>query len=236
MKKIIILLSVLTVIFIFQNTGLTQGYTPPIVSMGFTLDASLAMHDAYGTNFEDPNTYAMMWGRGIGIHGKIGLGSRGNHRIFVGGSYNKFVNSGEDSKSPITNEPVTGNMTNYNFWSGFLGYEYAFNARCRNKQFLGFGGSVTLINSQPGTIDFDDALRFGAYINVGYEMVLDPTFKTGLFLGLRYHLTNLFNHEKGGRTMNDGEGNPPPTFWRRVGYISVTLGFNFYLGTKMIKR
>jgi len=32
--------------------------------------------------------------------------------------------------------------------------------------------------------------------------------------------------------MNDGSGDGGPTYWRRVGFLSLNLGFNFYTGVK----
>ncbi len=237
MRKFKLILLAGFVFLIFLNNALSQGYTPPMFTIGLTGEGSFAMHDAYGTNLSDTlRTYGMMWGRGVGIHIKFGLGNRKNHRIILAGTYNKFINSGSSSKSFVEPNPKVGNRTNYNIWTGMLGYEYCFNSRCRNKQFFGFGATANLINAQPGAIDFDDAFRLGVYVNAGYEMVLDPKFKTGIFIGVKYNLANILGQENGPRKMNDGAGTPGPGFWRRFGYISLNLGFNFYTGTKMIKK
>ncbi|MCX7832695.1 MAG: hypothetical protein N2490_00575 [Ignavibacteria bacterium] len=237
MNKINYLLIGVFIVLIFLSKAFSQGYTPPMFTLGVTAEGSFAMHDAYGTNFHDSlRTYGMMWGRGVGIHIKFGIGTRKNHRIVLMGTYNKFINSGSASKSFIEPNPKAGRRTNYNIWTVMLGYEYCFNSRCRNKQFLGCGVTGNLINAQPGAIDFDDAYRLGIYANAGYELVLDPKFKTGIFIGLKYNLANIIGHENGPRKMNDGTGSPGIGFWRRFGYISLNLGFNFYTGTKMIKK
>lgn len=237
MKNLKFILLAGLVILIFYSNASSQGYTPPMFTLGVTAEGSFAMHDAYGTNFSDSlRTYGMMWGRGVGIHIKFGIGTRKNHRIVLMGTYNKFINSGSASKSFIEPNPKAGLRTNYNIWTVMLGYEYCFNSRCRNKQFLGFGVTGNLINAQPGAIDFDDAYRLGIYANAGYELVLDPKFKTGIFIGLKYNLANIIGQENGPRKMNDGTGSPGIGFWRRFGYISLNLGFNFYTGTKMIKK
>ena len=239
MGKVKHFIIVMAFVFIGSSCTFAQGYTPPSVVLGVMGRGDFAMHDAYGTNFNDPSTKGMMWGRGIEIYGKIGLGVKKNHRITLGASYDKFINSSSEGKSYFSSNPKAGEETNYNFWSAYLGYEYCFSARCRTKQFIGGGVSGHLINSQPGAYDFDDAYRVGFYVDGGYELVLDPKFKTGVFIGFKYNLFNVFGTESDSeRKLNDGANTSTiygPDFWRRMGAITLTFGFNFYLGTKMVK-
>jgi len=230
------LLLALFLFLILPALGHSQGFTPPTFVIGATADGLFAVHDAYGTDFNAVNsTYGMMWGRGASIYGKFGLGMRGNHKITLSAGYSKFINSGASGKTFFEQNPKSGLQTNYNIWTGSLGYEYTFNARCRNKQFVGLAASVNLINAQPGAIDFDNALRFGLIGSAGYEIVLDRNFNYGLLFMFKYHLMNIFGQENGVRKMNDGSGSPGPGWWRRVGSISLHIGFNFYFGTKQIK-
>jgi len=239
MKKLYFFFGVITLVIMSSGNIKAQGFTPPTFILGIQGQGSFAMHDAYGTNFNDPNTIGMMWGRGLEIHGKLGFGNTKNHRMTLSASYDKFVNSSSAGKSPFSSNPKAGEKTNFNIWSAYLGYEYCFSARCRTKQFVGGGVSGHLINSQPGAFDFDDAYRVGLYVDGGYELVLDPKFKTGIFLGFKYNLMNIFFQEKDTpNKLNDGSNTDAaygPDFWRRIGTVTLTLGFNFYLGTQMVK-
>ena len=94
--KVLVIFAALFVLII-SNDAFSQGYTPPTVTLGASFDGSFAIHDAYGTDFSkgnNGNTYGLMWGRGGSLYAKIGLGMRKNHRIVIGGTYAKFINSG----------------------------------------------------------------------------------------------------------------------------------------------
>ncbi|HPS65308.1 MAG TPA: hypothetical protein PK447_07030 [Ignavibacteria bacterium] len=240
MKLINSVFIVLALVLLYSAISYAQGFTPPSVILGIEGRGCFAMHDAYGTNFNELNTIGMMWGRGVEINGKLGLGVKKNHRITLGASYDKFINSSSAAKSFFTQNPRAGEQTNFNIWSGYLGYEYCFSARCRTKQYIGGGVSGHLINAQPGAFDFDDAYRVGFFLDGGYELVLDPNFKTGIFIGFKYNLLIVFGTQHDTeRKLNDGANTSGqtygPDFWRRIGSLTLTLGFNFYLGTKMVK-
>ncbi|MFA5405470.1 MAG: hypothetical protein WC358_11100, partial [Ignavibacteria bacterium] len=223
-------------IFIVESIN-AQGFTPPKMIFGISLDGNFATNDAHGTNFKnDPNVYGMIWGRGISLNSKFGLGIRKNHRITLGATYNKMVNI-EDAMIPFfvfapsdPNKP----FTSFNIWTGALGYEYAFNPRCKSKQYLGFAFTGNYIVTTTGSYydSFENSFRVGMQITTGYEFVLDKNFKTGLSIGLKYNLTNILGTTNGPNTFNDGAGTGGPTYWRRIGILSINLGFNFYTGVK----
>ena len=238
MKSITILLLVLMLsVFVIQDSY-SQGFTPPKVVYGLSLDGNFATNDAHGTNFtNDKNVYGMIWGRGISLYTKVGLGVRKKHRLTVSATYNRMVNT-EEAMIPFfvfqPSDPLK-KFTSFNFWTGALGYEYAFNPRCKSKQYLGFAITGNYIVTTTGSYydTFKNSFRLGAQITTGYEFVLDKNFKTGLAIGLKYNLTNILGTENGDATsLNDGSGTGGPTYWRRIGILSINLGFNFYSGVE----
>jgi hypothetical protein len=240
MKKFTILLFLIIVTTLFIRDTYAQGFTPPKVIIGLSLDGNFATNDAHGTNFTtDPNVYGMIWGRGLSLYTKIGMGIRKNHRITISATYNKMINT-EDNNVPfltVTPSDPLKKYTNYNIWSGALGYEYAFNPRCKSKQYLGFAVTANYLTCTQGSYApkfFDPAFRIGAQISTGYEFVLDKNFKYGLSLGLKYNLENIIGKSNGviGVDLNDGPDVPGPTFWRRIGVLSINIGFNFYTGVE----
>jgi hypothetical protein len=237
MKKVLILSIILIVsVFIIQDT-FAQGFTPPKAIFGISFDGNFATNDAHGTNFTtDPNVYGMIWGRGISVYSKIGLGIRKNHRITIAATYNKMINTEQNNVPFFTFVPNDGTkFTNYNIWSGAFGYEYAFNPRCKSKQYLGFAVTTNYFTSSTGSfIKFDPAFRIGAQISTGYEFVLDKNFKYGLSLGLKYNLQNIIGKSNGaaGVDLNDGPDNLTASFWRRIGILSINLGLNLYSGVE----
>lgn len=240
MKRIIVLLTVLIVsVFIVQSTY-SQGFTPPKVVLGFSLDGNFATNDAHGTNFKnDPNVYGMIWGRGLSISSKIGFGVRRNHRMTITATYNRMVNT-EEVMFPFfvfAPDDPTKAYTSFNIWTGALGYEYAFNPRCKSKQYIGFAFTGNYITTTEGSFyaAFENSFRMGMQITTGYEFVLDKNFKTGLAVGLKYNLANIFGTKNGNGTLNDGAGQGGPTYWRRIGILSINLGLNFYTGVKPYK-
>jgi len=238
MKSTIILLFVLIVSVFIVNDSYSQGFTPPKVTLGLSLDGNFATNDAHGTNFtNDPNVYGMIWGRGISIYSKFGMGVRKNHRLTINATYNRMVNTEEAMIPFFVFQPSdpTKKFTSFNFWTGALGYEYAFNPRCKSKQFLGFAITANYITTTKDSYyqNFKNSFRLGAQITTGYEFVLDKNFQTGLSIGLKYNLTNILGVENGDYTsFNDGSGAGGPTYWRRIGILSINLGFNFYTGVQ----
>jgi hypothetical protein len=73
-----------------------QGYTPPNLVLGVSLDGNFATNDAHGSSVSDPNTYGMVWGRGATLYTKIGFGLRKNHRLTLSATYNHMVNDTEN--------------------------------------------------------------------------------------------------------------------------------------------
>ncbi|MCI0473285.1 MAG: hypothetical protein L0Y76_06865 [Ignavibacteria bacterium] len=237
MNKTIFLLWVFAGLF-WVNIVYSQGYTPPNITLGGSLDGILATNDAHGSNLDNTNTitdtYGMVWGRGLTLHGKFGLGVRKNHRITVATSYQKMVHD-QSGEVPFFNFSPEEPYTNYDLFVGAVGYEYAFNPRCKNKQYLGIAFTTNLISPGSGIVsayDFENSWRIGMQFSMGYEWTLGKAQETGLFVGLKYNLANIIGTTNGEGTMNDGSDPPGPTFWRRVGFLSLNFGFNFYTGVK----
>lgn len=238
MRKIIILFSIIIASIFFIQSVNAQGFTPPKMIFGIAFDGNFATNDAHGTNFRnDPNVYGMIWGRGVTLNYKLGLGIRKNHRLTTSASYNRMVNT-EDDMIPFfvfaPSDPLKA-YTSFNIWSGSLGYEYAFNPRCKSKQYLGFALTANYLTTTAGSYyaNYKDAFRMGAQITTGYEFVLDKNFKYGLTVGLRYNLTNIIGAENGDYTsFNDGSGTGGPTYWRRIGILTIDLGLNLYTGVQ----
>lgn len=220
--------------FVVQKTY-SQGFTPPKVILGLSLDGNFATNDAHGSNFSlEPNVYGMIWGRGLSLYSKFGLGVRKNHRITLNATYNKMINTEKNTFPFFVFAPSDGTKyTSYDILTGALGYEYAFNPRCKSKQYLGVGVTFNYLTTSSGSFyQFDNSFRMGLQITTGYEFVLDKNFKTGLSVGLKYNLTNVIGPTNGPGTFNDGSGVGGTNFWRRIGVLSVNLGFNFYTGVQ----
>lgn len=238
MKKIIVLVSIIIISVILIQDSNAQGFTPPKIILGFSLDGNFATNDAHGTNFTtDQNVYGMIWGRGFTVHSKFGFGVRRNHRLTISATYNQMTNREESSIPFFVFKPSNGEekYTDNTIFTGALGYEYAFNPRCKSKQFLGFAATFNYITAGDGSfIKFDPAFRIGAQITTGYEFVLDKNFKYGLSVGLKYNLQNIIGMSNGtlGVDLNDGPGDPGPTYWRRIGILSLNVGLNFYTGVQ----
>jgi hypothetical protein len=238
MKRIIILLFILIVCISFIQETRAQGFTPPKVTLGLSLDGNFATNDAHGTNFRvDKFVYGMVWGKGATVFSKFGFGVRRNHRLTLSASYNSMINI-EDVMIPFfvfkPSDPAKV-YTAFDIYSGAIGYEYAFNPRCKSKQYLGFGITANFLSTPVGSYydKLKNSFRMGAQITTGYEFVLDKNFKYGLNIGLRYNLTNIIGTENGDDTsFNDGSGTGGPSYWRRIGILSINLGFNFYTGVE----
>ena len=236
MKKISLLLVCLFIGLLLVGKSFAQGFTPPSTVLGLSLDGILATNDAHGSDLVNASTlsgtYGMVWGRGFTLNAKFGLGVRKNHRITVGANYSKMIhdNSGE---IPFFNFSPTAPYTNYDIFTGSAGYEYAFNSRCKNKQYVGFAFTANDIITNEGSLyAFENSFRLGFQITSGYEWTLGKAQTTGIYIGVRYHLANIFGTTNGDYTLNDGSGTPGPTYWRRIGFLSLNLGFNFYTGVK----
>jgi len=239
MKRIFLILILIMISMLAFSDSNAQGFTPPKVVYGISLDGNFAASDAHGSNFIiDPYTYGMIWGRGLSIYSKIGLDLRKKHRLTIGATYNKMINREGNSGIPFF-QTVPSNSeeryTNNNIWTGALGYEYAFNPRCQSKQYIGFSVTFNYLTTASGSyIQFDPSFRVGALVSTGYEFVLDKNFKYGLNIGMKYHLLNLLGVSNGdpGKNLNDGAGVGGASFWRKIEVISLHLGFNIYTGVE----
>lgn len=235
MKKTILFVIALVCLFALSNITNAQTYKAPKIIYGFTLNGNLANLDAYGTDFTfagDLN-YGMIWGRGVSAHVKFGLGKTYKSRITVSGTWDAMVNDNSDTKIPFFTINPSAPATFYHFWTGAVGYEYGFNARCNTKQFLGAAITGSYVVSGKGSIyPFDNTFRMGLMLNGGYEFVLNKNKTVGLALGVKWHLPNLILQENGVGKLNDGTGTPGAGFWRKIGIISLTAGLNFYSGVK----
>lgn len=230
------------VLIIFQSRAYLQGYTPPGVVLGVSLDGNFATNDAHGSSVSDPNTYGMVWGRGATLFSKIGFGLRKNHRLTISATYNHMMNDTENKLPFFVFAPKEGNpYSKFDIFTGAVGYEYAFNVRCRNKQHLGFAITTNLISGEAFFVksptekvmmEYDNAFRIGAMITTGYEFIIDKNYQVGVSLGLKYHLMNILNTQNGINNLNDDSGSPGPGFWRRIGMLSISVGLNFYPGVK----
>ncbi|MGV8018744.1 MAG: hypothetical protein AB2L26_11280 [Ignavibacteria bacterium] len=82
MRKITLLFICFIMGIIGVNKLSAQGYTPPNMVYGLSLDGILATNDAHGSALDNTSitngTYGMVWGRGASIYGKFGLGVRKN--------------------------------------------------------------------------------------------------------------------------------------------------------------
>jgi len=241
MTKQIFFICLIT-IFLSQLNAYSQGYTPPNLVLGVSLDGNFATNDAHGSSVSDPNTYGMVWGRGATLYTKIGFGLRKNHRLTLSATYNHMVNDTENKLPFFVFTPKEGSpYSKFDIFTGAIGYEYAFNARCRNKQYLGFAVTTNLISGEAFFVKsptesvmmtYDNAFRIGAMISTGYEFIIDKNYQVGILLGLKYHLMNILNTQNGVNSLNDGAGTPGPQFWRRIGMLSLNFGLNFYTGVK----
>jgi hypothetical protein len=152
MKKIILLFLVI-IVSLFSNISFSQGFTPPKSIIGLSLDGNFATNDAHGTNFmEDTWVYGMIWGRGVSVYSKFGLGIRMKHRITVSASYNKMINNILNSKIPFfVGLPDNGTpYTDNQIITGAVGYEYAFNPRCKSKQYIGIAVTGNYMSAAQG--------------------------------------------------------------------------------------
>lgn len=227
---------------LFQLRAYSQGYTPPDVVLGISLDGNFATNDAHGSSISDPKTYGMVWGRGVTLFSKLGLGLRKNHRLTINATYNHMVNDTKNKLPFLVFTPEEGGpYSKFDIFTGAIGYEYAFNARCRNKQYLGFAitanfisGETYFVKSPTESImmNYDNAFRVGVMITTGYEFIIDKSYQVGLSLGLKYHLLNILNTQNGINNLNDGAGTPGPGFWRRIGMLTLNIGLNFYTGVR----
>ncbi|HRE40720.1 MAG TPA: hypothetical protein PLG90_05255 [Ignavibacteria bacterium] len=240
MKKITLLSLALTFIFLSSNISFSQRYTAPSTSIGLGLSGNFATNDFYGTSLTNSGNYGAIWGRGINLTAKFGLGQKKSSRIVVGAEYNKMVNSYDKNKTPLLMNPVAPH-TFYDIIGGAVGYEYVFRPNCDDRQYLGLLFTTNMIsapvyNSNYGEIE--SSTRFGLALTGGFEWIFGAQKKWGLNLGMKYNFMNMFNasnsNTPGNINLNDGDGLGGPGFKRALGMFSMSVGLNYYLG-QMLK-
>ncbi|HEY5535870.1 MAG TPA: hypothetical protein VIL99_13175 [Ignavibacteria bacterium] len=250
MGKILFTVSLFIIlIFSFGEVNSQVRYTPPAVTLGASFDMNFATNDAYG-RVTGLNSYNMRAGKGFSVFAKFGLGTMKRHRITTSIQYNKMLNY--DANSSFFSQIFSGNPddalhTNFNIWTGAVGYEYLFGAPCCNKQHLGLAVTFNSIGSVADkftpTGKFENSFRVGLQFNAGYEFVLGQGGQYGLELGFKYNWINLFNPSNEINTpgaaeihLNDGNGPGGLGFTRWIGMMTIDLGFNFYTGVKQVFR
>lgn len=235
-----IIISVMILAFVFiANETKAQSYTAPQFTFGLALNGNFAMNDFYGTNLRAKENYGAIWGRGIMLYGKYGLGQRKNHRLIASIGYDKMVNDNEGGKAIFFVTSPDTPHTFYDIITGTVGYEYVFNARCKNRQYIGLALSLNSISAPAYSTrgEFKASFRLGLVLSAGYELVLDPKNKFGLNFGLKYNLINAFstdNSTSDKSNFNDGSRAGGTNWWRRLGLVTLNVGFNIYHGQKLL--
>ena len=228
---------------LISNKSFAQ-FTAPETVLGLHITGNMATNEGYGVgsaiyggNFSGA-TYGMKYGRGIGLDFSVGLGSTKRNRISLSAEWNAMINANTGSVPFLLISPQEDIITYYNIYSFQAGYQYMFNARCRQKQWVGIGVSANLIQAPTYSIvNFEDAFRGGAYASGGYDFVLDAAGKWGLSVFAKYHIVNAFFNGNGVNNVaniNDGTGQPGAGYSRYMGLLSVNLAINMYGGVKSL--
>jgi hypothetical protein len=165
MKKFILFNLLLGTFLAVTGINVTKAqvlYYAPKYTLGLSLNGNFAAEDAHGAVVGSPFSiydYQMIWGRGITVYGKLGLGGRQNSRLTLSASYNKMVNSNASGKIPFFVMTPSGGavFTDYNIWTVGLGYEFVINS----KRDLGFtfglrGNLLNIINTENGAGTLND--------------------------------------------------------------------------------
>jgi hypothetical protein len=250
-KILLVSLTLFILVFSFSEANSQVRYTPPAVTLGAAFNMNFATNDAYGRVGEIPGdnfeNYSMRAGKGFDVYAKFGIGTMKRHRITSSISYNKMINYDRNSgfiAQVFSGNPLDVLHTNFNIWTGAVGYEYLFGAPCCNKQNIGLAvtfnsiGSVAETNAL--TPKIINAFRVGLQFSAGYEFLLGTGGQFGVNLGFKYNWANLFNpsndYDAPGATeihLNDGNQGPSG-YTRWIGVTTINLGFNFYTGAKKV--
>lgn len=234
MKKIFTLLS-LVFIFLAVNNAFSQSRTPSPISIGLNLNADFAVNDAYGAAFGTGYNYGAIWGRGVSLYGKFGLGQKRSSRIVVSAEYNKMINSNDENKTPLLMSPKPPH-TFYDIMTGSVGYEYVFRSTCPDRQYLGVMFTINNISAPDYNFygQVESSMRFGMAITGGYEWVFGANRNMGLNVGIKYNVMNMFNDENsallGTTSLNDGPNAGGPGFKRYFSIVTASAGVFFNLG------
>ena len=244
MKKQIIL--ILAVVFIGMTSikSEAQLISAPDATIGFTLHGNTALNEFTGqlSAAQAGNNYGALWGRGVGLHAKIGLGEWKSNRITIGVNYDVFTNSGETGKSFFTTVPGPGiPFTSYTMIGGSIGYEYVFGARCNNRPYMGLALNGTMIQTDAGTtpVGYENAFRMGFEFVSGVEFTFGENNNMGFNLAGKYKLINALMRDNdntaGNTNLNDGDGLGGPGYNRFIGWVGLELGMNFNIGSKPMR-
>jgi hypothetical protein len=228
---------------IISNNAFAQ-FTAPETVLGLHLTGNMATNEGYGVgnaiyggNFSGA-TYGMKWGRGIGLDFSYGLGKTKRNRITVGAEWNAMINANTANVPFLLISPDEKIMTYYDIISVSLGYQYMFNARCRQKQWVGLALTGSSISApRYSVINFNSAMRGGVALSTGYDWVLGDSGKWGISLYGKYHVVNYFfnaNGDNGENFINDGNGQPGAGYNRYIGLLSINLAINMYGGVQSL--
>lgn len=227
----------------FANNSFAQ-FTAPETVLGLHINGNMATNEGYGVGNAiyggntSGSTYGMKYGRGIGLDFSLGLGDTKKNRLTLGAEWNAMINANTSNIPFFLINPSEAILTYYDIYSLEVGYQYMFNARCRQKQWVGAGLSGSyIVAPRYSVVTFEDATRGGFFISTGYDFVLGQAGKWGLSLYAKYHIVNAFFHANGntGQShMNDGNGLPGPGYDRYMGLLSVNLAINMYGGVKSL--
>jgi hypothetical protein len=236
MKKLFTTLSIVFIFFVVNN-AFSQSRTPAPISVGLYLNADFATNDAYGAAFGSGYNFGAIWGRGVSLTGKFGLGQKRSSRIVVSAEYNKMINSNEENKTPLLMNPNPPH-TFYDIISGSVGYEYVFRSTCPDRQYLGLMFTVNNISAPDYNYygEVESSMRFGLALTGGYEWVFGANRNIGLNIGIKYNVMNMFNDDNsallGNKNLNDGPNAGGPGFKRYFSVVTANAGINFYFGQK----
>ena len=242
MKKLFIVSLILVLSFFFFNTDANaqrKRLSAPEFVLGLGVGAFSAANDAYG-QVGTQTTYGMRLGRGLTGYAKWAFDKYRHHRLTFSITYQKMVNdqSGGNFFTNIFKFSPEEPYTDFNIYTGALGYEYTFGAPCCNKQSVGAGITFNLINAGSGNqpAPIDNTFRIGFQMNSEYEFLIDDKGRYGINLGFKWGIANVFLQDVGGdNDLNDGKGTRPLATDRNqrwIGIAGVTVGFNFYLGVE----
>ena len=230
---------------ILSNSSQAQ-FTAPETVLGLHINGNIATNEGYGVgsaiyggNFSGA-TYGMKYGRGVGLDFSYGLGTTKRNRLTLGVEWNAMINANSSAVPFLLISPDEAIITYYNIISGSVGYQYMFNARCRQKQWVGIALTASSISAPKySVVNFETALRGGVALSTGYDWVLGDSGKWGLSIYGKYHIVNAFFHENsstpgGAGHINDGNGQPGAGYDRYVGLLSINVAINMYGGVKSL--
>lgn len=244
MKKQIILILAVVFIGLTSIKSEAQLISAPDVSIGFTLNGNTALHEFTGqmNGAARGENYGALWGRGIGLSAKIGLGEWKNNRVTIGVNYDVFTNSGETGKTFFTTIPSPPErFTSFTMIGGSIGLEHVFGARCNNRPYIGIALNGTMIQTADGNnpITYENSFRMGFQLGTGVEMTFGENNNMGLNIAGKYKIINTLlkdnDNTVGNLNLNDGDGPGGAGYNRYIGWVGLELGLNFNIGSKPMR-